>query len=265
MADAKNVRQVAIDHHDSVVGTFEAYYRNLAQSRFTSAFTYGRAKLDRMIDDLFRSLPKGAAVLDVGCGTGEHLKRAQSHGLVATGLEPAPGMLKVARSSVPEARLKQGVATELPFEDEQFDAILQIEVLRYLHIDDIRKALRESRRVLKPGGIFFVTLVNRWALDGFYLRQRTRQWRKGSEFDETNPYCEFFTPATAEREFRNAGFIAVRSEGRLLAPLRLIYKASPALGRRLASGLEKLDDRIHHWKWTRNFAGHLIVTGRAPK
>ena len=265
MSDPVDVRRVAIDHHDRVSRVFEDYYTALEADRFSSAFTYGRSKLDRMIDDLFASLPPGASVLDIGCGTGEHLKRAQRHGLIATGVEPAPAMLAVARRNVPGARIESGVATQLPFSNEEFDAIIQVEVLRYLHRNDIRQALCEARRVLRPGGILFVTLVNRWALDGFFARQRIRQALKRSAFDEVNPYCEFFSPREAERELRRAGFVDVRTEGRLLAPLRLVYKINSALGRRLASAMESVDDRIHRWRWPRAFSGHLIAIGEVPK
>ena len=265
MSNPAEVRRVAIDHHDRVSKTFVDYYSALENDRFASAFTYGRAKIDRMIDDIFSALPKSASILDVGCGTGEHLKRACRHGLVATGLEPAPSMMAAARANVPGVRIEQGVATQLPFANESFDAVILVEVLRYLHRDDILQALREVRRVLRPGGILLATLVNRWALDGFYLRQRMRQLFKRREFDETNPFCKFFSPVEAEQMLQRAGLVNVRTEGRLFAPLRLAYKASPGLARRVASAVEQLDDRVHQWRWTRGFAGHLVAIGRAPE
>ena len=97
--------------------------------------------------------------------------------------------------------------------------------------------------------------------DGECPRQRSRQLLKRRAFDETNPFCEFFTPAKARRLLREAGFAEARTEGRLLAPLRLAYKLSPGFGRRLASSLERFDDRVHRQGWTRPFAGHLIAIG----
>src|SRR3954463_7481446 len=146
MSKTEDIRHVAIEHHHRMVPEFEAWYAALEKDRFANAFTYGRAKLDKMVDDMFASLPKGAAVLDIGCGTGEHLKRAQRHGLKAIGVEPAAGMLESARQNIPDAELHQGVATDLPIDDGRVDAVLMVEVLRYLDRSDIRKALEEARR-----------------------------------------------------------------------------------------------------------------------
>ncbi len=264
MSTSQEIRRIAIDHHHAMAPEFEAFYAALEGSRFANAFTYGRAKLDEMVDELFRTLPKGARILDVGCGTGEHLKRALSHGLEAVGLEPAEAMRQAALRNVPQARVETGVATQLPFGDGEFDALLMIEVLRYLHQDDIDLALREARRVLKPGGILFVTLVNRWALDGFYVHQRLRQARKRKDCDETNPFCVFFSPKEAESALTRAGFVDARTEGRMLAPLRIAYKVNEGLGRRLGKVLDRLDDRIHRARWPRRFAGHLVAIGRVP-
>ena len=260
----EEIRQVAIDHHHIVVNKFESWYNDLASSRFSNAFTYGRSKIDRMVDELFESMPRGGKFLDVGCGTGEHLKRAMDHGLKAYGVEPAPAMREAARRNVSGAVVEDGVATKLPFPDAQFDVVIMIEVLRYLHHSDVEKALSEARRVLKPGGTLLVTLVNRLALDGFYLFQRGRQMLSRDKYNEIHPYCLFFTPAEARRDLRKAGFVNVRTEGRLLAPLRIAYKISDSFGGSLASALESVDDRLHRMKWTHPFAGHLIAIGEVP-
>jgi nitrogenase molybdenum-iron protein beta chain len=153
-------------------------------------------------------------------------------------------MSEILNETVPEAKFKNG---------ERADIFL------------LHHALREARRVLRPGGKLFVTLVNRWALDGFYLHQRARQLLKRSGFNPTNPYCLFHTPGSAQRLLQRAGFIKVRTEGRLLGPVRMLYKISEGLGRRAARALEAFDDRLHTAKWTRPFAGHLVAIGETPK
>lgn len=260
----EDIRQAAIDSHDRDAAKFVAWYDALGQSRFSNAFAYGRSKIDALVGELFAALPKGGKVLDVGCGTGEHLHRAVDAGLQAFGIEPAPSMLDVARRNVPKAEIKQGVATELPYAAGTFDLVIMVEVLRYLDRADTEKALREARRVLKPGGQLFVTLVNRWALDGFYILQRARSLAKGRQFDAVNPYCLFHTPASAKRDLGRAGFGEVRTEGRLLAPLRIAYKLNERFGGWLAGRLEGFDDRLHRAGWAQPFAGHLIAIGRVP-
>ena len=260
----EDIRQAAIDSHDQTAGKFVGWYDQLGKSRFSNAFAYGRAKIDELLDQLFSELPDGARMLDVGCGTGEQLQRALDSGLTVYGLEPAPAMLEIARSNVPKAEISQGIATSLPYGDAQFDLVIMIEVLRYLDRSDIEQALAEARRVLKPGGKLLVTLVNRWALDGFYVLQRARSMVKGKAFDRENPYCLFHSPASASRDLRRAGFDAIRIEGRMLAPLRIAYKISDGLGAALAKKVDRLDDRLHRHAWATPFAGHLIAIGRAP-
>lgn len=262
MGEQLEIRQTAIDHHDRLAATFEDHYRQLDESRFASEFTYGRYKIDQMIDALYHERA-GGAVLDVGCGTGEHLKRALAQGMSATGVEPAAAMREAAGRNAPGATVLPAVATALPFDAGQFDIVLEIEVLRYLHDEDIAKALAEAKRVLKPGGVVFVTLVNRWALDGFYVRQRLRQLRKRARYDTTNPHCSFFTPKSAARALREAGFRDIRIEARLFAPFRPLWRLTPSLARRLATRFERLDDRLHGARWARAFAGHLVAMGRA--
>lgn len=261
----EDIRQAAIDSHDRDAAKFVAWYDALGQSRFANAFTYGRSKIDALVGELFARLPKGGKVLDVGCGTGEHLHRAEDAGLRAFGVEPAPAMLAVARSNVPTAEIKQGVATDLPFGDAEFDLVIMVEVLRYLDRPDTEKALLEARRVLKPGGQLFVTLVNRWALDGFYVLQRARSLARRRQYDAVNPYCLFHTPASARRDLAAAGFGNVQTRGRLLAPLRVAYKVNESFGAWLAGKLEHLDDRLHKARWTQPFAGHLIAIGQVPE
>ena len=86
--------------------------------------------------------------------------------------------MRLRSAKIHDATIVSGVATELPFPDESFDLVICIEVLRYLDRSDIRQALREIRRVLRPGGTMFLTMVNRYALDGFFLHYSVQRMFK---------------------------------------------------------------------------------------
>lgn len=95
----------------------------------------------------------GDRVLDVACGTGiaarEALSRVGPGGSVA-GVDPAPGMLAVARRLAPAIDFRQGTAEELPFPDGAFDAVLCQFGLMFFA--DRPRAIGEMLRVLIAGG-----------------------------------------------------------------------------------------------------------------
>jgi ubiquinone/menaquinone biosynthesis C-methylase UbiE len=109
----------------------------------------------------FAGIRAGQSVLDVGTGTGVVAITAARRGATVTGLDLTPEMLEQARQSAPIAGLnsitwKEGDAESLPFPDASFDAVLS----QFGHMFAPRPevAIREMRRVLKPGGrIAFAT------------------------------------------------------------------------------------------------------------
>lgn len=98
-------------------------------------------------------LPAGAAVVDVGCGEGDHANRlARDFGFSVTGVDPVPRHLEVARAATGDASVSfmSGTAERIPLADAVFDLVWCRDVL--VHVADLRRAYREFRRVLKPGG-----------------------------------------------------------------------------------------------------------------
>ena len=251
------VRTLAVEHHHAEAKRFVDWYEEMAKSRFANAFSYGRHKIDLLLDEALKQQQPGARILDVGCGTGEYVRRANELGFTASGLEPADAMRAVASNKNPGVSIVSGVATELPYPDESFDLVICIEVLRYLDLSDNRQALRELRRVLRPGGTMFLTMVNRYALDGFFLHYSLQRLLRPQSIER--PHCEFVTPGQLEREIRGAGFSTAVYRGVLFGPMRTLYKISTRLARRLAPILEPIDDAICSVPWTTPLAGHLVT------
>jgi SAM-dependent methyltransferase len=93
----------------------------------------------------------GERILDAGCGTGRNLAAMIDAGSHPTGIDFSSGMLSIARSHYPEVPLQEAdLQAPYPFQDGTFDAVLCALVGE--HLDRPLDALREMRRVLRPGG-----------------------------------------------------------------------------------------------------------------
>jgi ubiquinone/menaquinone biosynthesis C-methylase UbiE len=93
-------------------------------------------------------------VLEVGSGTGANLPFYRPGLESLTMTEPEPSMVrrlaKNASARVPAVRVLRAPAEDLPFDDDTFDVAVSTLVL--CGVDDQPRALRELRRVLRPGG-----------------------------------------------------------------------------------------------------------------
>ena len=92
----------------------------------------------------------GARVLDACCGTGDLALAAQAEGARVTGLDFSDQMLARARQKSSEIEWVTGDLLDLPFKNGSFDAATVGFGVR--NVDDIGRALRELRRVLRSGG-----------------------------------------------------------------------------------------------------------------
>lgn len=100
------------------------------------------------------------SALDAATGTGRHALRLARQGIQVTAIDQSPEMLAVARASAEQAGrsidLHAGSLEELlPFVDEQFDLVIC--ALALCHIQNLRGAVREFARVLRPGGAVIIS------------------------------------------------------------------------------------------------------------
>lgn len=92
----------------------------------------------------------GQRVLDVAAGTGTSSEPFADMGVEVVAADLSEGMLAVGRRRRPDITFIQADVTDLPFEDEEFDAVTMSYGLR--NVADYPRALRELYRVTKPGG-----------------------------------------------------------------------------------------------------------------
>jgi SAM-dependent methyltransferase len=139
-----------------------------------------------LVEALQPFLPRNrdARILEVGCGMGELLSGLSRLGYDCTGLDVSRTRIERLRSRQgPKLRFQQVEGTRLPFADASFDLVISIQLFEHLHPDDAETHLRETCRVLKPGGRYLLETPNKWAgpgdvsrffsdrPEGFHLRE----------------------------------------------------------------------------------------------
>ena len=100
-------------------------------------------------------LASGQAVLDAGCGPG----RLRGSDVVLVGSDRSFGMLREAVLAADHARFAQADIVALPFAEATFDRVAALGVL--YHVRDWRVAVRELRRVCRPGGRLVISTTGR--------------------------------------------------------------------------------------------------------
>ncbi len=116
--------------------------------RFMGRYTIPLARA--LADEV--GVDRGMHVLDVGCGPGgltsELAARVGAESVAA--IDPAEQFVAACRERNPGADVRRGVAEELPWEDDAFDAALSSLVIAFMR--DADAGLGEMRRVTRPGG-----------------------------------------------------------------------------------------------------------------
>jgi ubiquinone/menaquinone biosynthesis C-methylase UbiE len=164
-------------------------YRDLAEVE--DSMWYFHALNQRMLLPLAPLAKQEVSILDAGCGTGGLIKALQHHDprWKITGLDYSPVACDFARqrTTVP---IKEGSIEALPFEAQQFDAVVSADVI--CQIDDGSKALLEFARVLKPGGILVINVAAyEWMRSYHDAQMDTRHRFRRSELASLLKQCGF--------------------------------------------------------------------------
>lgn len=209
--------------------------------------------------DLLSVPAEGARVLDLACGSGLYSLAWAERGARVTGIDFDHGLLEASRERVrrlapgaPAPAWTGGDAARLPFRGGEFDLVFCNSLLE--HVPAWEAVVRESARVLRPGGVFVVYTTNRacplqvevnhfpfysWLPDP--VQRRVLAWIMEHRRDLVNwtdfPAVNWFTFGRMRRAFEAAGMapfdrldiLARRGDGGMRGRVARLLSRLPAL------------------------------------
>ncbi len=138
-------------------------YRELTQARRVEKEHFYYLAKQYLIKKLLKKFcPRDLQILALGCGTGQEAKILSQFGQV-TGLDGSQEAIRMCRQANLSAKggdfqrlVLYEIKNKLPFKNNSFDLICAFDVLEHLQYDQL--IIKEIRRVLKRGGLFFFTV-----------------------------------------------------------------------------------------------------------
>ena len=128
---------------------------------------HGQVEFETTMHHLHRFLQPGHFILDIGAGTGRYTSALMAEGYRVKAVELVRRNIEVFLRREPGADVVQGDARDMPFlPDAVADVTLLLGPLYHLMGDEEKlRALREARRVTRPGGVIFVAyLMNEYSI-----------------------------------------------------------------------------------------------------
>jgi len=184
-------------------------YKQLEQFYWNPAMALWRAVEAELVSKIHLEDP----VLDIGCGDGSFIEAAFPGRVLHTGLDINPLDIEKAKKKKIYKNLALGDARKMSYVNSSFQTIFSNCVFE--HIEGIDKVLKESNRVLKPGGkLVITTLTDRYGEGLFYYQL----WSKFSmklakkyveEKNERQSHFNYFSSDEWTKRMKKAGFSSV--------------------------------------------------------
>lgn len=170
----------------------------------------------------------GKRVLDIGCGGGILAEKFAEKGSIVTGIDLSPVAIEAAKKHAAASGLDLAYRVASPGQlagenPEPFDIVICAEVLE--HVDDLRAFLRDTLKMLKPGGLFFFGTINRTMkarlLALIVAEDILRMVPRG-----THDYKRFIRPSELTRILAENNVAIKEIKGMTYDPLKLEFRIS---------------------------------------
>lgn len=162
------------------------------------SFTPGRLAYFREVLGRTGRDPAGLRALDIGCGGGFLAEEFARLGCQVVGVDPSRVSIATARRHASSSGLKIEYVVAsgecLPLESAFFDLAYCCDVLE--HVADVELVIRESARVLKPGGLYLFDTINHTATSQIFAISLLQKWRLTRVIDtDLHNWDMFITPS----------------------------------------------------------------------
>jgi SAM-dependent methyltransferase len=148
------------------------------------------------LNRLAREVGDSGPICDLGCGPGQIARYLHRTGVDTLGVDLSPQMVAEAQRLNPEISFHQGNMLALPDEDNSWGGIAAFYCTIHIPREQIVDALREMKRVLKPGGVLLVTFHI-----GAEIKHVDEWWEKSVNLD-----FAYYKPDEMEIWLKDAGF-----------------------------------------------------------
>ena len=135
--------------------------RSNGYERIAAEFISARSPIIgvKRVRDWARALPRGAAVVDLGCGPGLPITGVLvAEGLRVYGVDAAPSFVQAFRRNLPNTAIACEAVQDSKFFDRTFDGVLAWGLMFLLSPEDQRQLIQRIADILVPGGHLLFTL-----------------------------------------------------------------------------------------------------------
>jgi SAM-dependent methyltransferase len=148
------------------------------------------------LDRLAREVGDLGPICDMGCGPGQIAHYLHRQGVDTLGVDLSPRMIAEAQRLNPEIHFHQGDMLGLPDSDHSWGGIAAFNCIIHIPRERIVDALRELKRVLKPGGVLLIAFHI-----GDEIKHVDDWWEKPVNLD-----FAFYQPTEMEIWLKEAGY-----------------------------------------------------------
>ena len=153
------------------------------------------------LDRLAREVGDLGPICDLGCGPGQIARYLHRQGVIVLGVDLSPRMVQEAQRLNPDIPFHQGDMLALPDPDNSWGGIAAFYCMIHIPREKIVDALRELKRVLKPGGVLLIAFHI-----GEEIKHLDEWWEKPVNLD-----FAFYRPEAMETWLKEAGLALIET------------------------------------------------------